>query len=219
MIIELMIKIVFLSDTHSMHSKIKVPDGDILIHCGDFSGYGTEKDVIQFNAWLGTLPHKHKLVTPGNHDKFCEKYPEQAKALFTNAKLLIDEEITVEGLRIFMSPWTPQFFNWSYMYDRAYGKTVWEKIPEGIDVLVTHGAPFGILDHVMRPAMGNWEEESVGCSDLLHRVLDVKPKVHGFGHLHLKGGQIQVEAGTTFVNAAVCTEEYRPLNTIMVVEV
>ena len=33
-----------------------------LCRCGHIS------EVKQFNAWLGTLPHKHKIVIAGNHE-------------------------------------------------------------------------------------------------------------------------------------------------------
>ena len=50
-----------------------IPDGDVFLHTGDFT-YKKSKDltqleqVIQFNNWLGTLPHKHKIVIAGNHE-------------------------------------------------------------------------------------------------------------------------------------------------------
>ena len=50
-----------------------IPDGDVFLHTGDFT-YKKSKDlnqmeqVIQFNDWLGTLPHKHKIVIAGNHE-------------------------------------------------------------------------------------------------------------------------------------------------------
>ena len=50
-----------------------IPDGDVLLHTGDFTykkskGLNQMEQVIQFNDWLGTLPHKHKIVIAGNHD-------------------------------------------------------------------------------------------------------------------------------------------------------
>ena len=35
-----------------------VPEGDILIHAGDFTNYGRREEVEKFNTWLGTLPHR-----------------------------------------------------------------------------------------------------------------------------------------------------------------
>ena len=42
-----------------------LPDGDILIHAGDFTLTGHVLEVKKFNTWLGTLPHKHKIVIAG----------------------------------------------------------------------------------------------------------------------------------------------------------
>ena len=62
-------RFVCLSDTHASHASIPfVPEGDVLVHAGDFSNVGLEKDVISFNRWLGELPHAHKVVIAGNHD-------------------------------------------------------------------------------------------------------------------------------------------------------
>ena len=45
-----------------------IPEGDVLLHTGDFTMRGGEQEVIDFNEWLGTLPHKHKIVIAGNHE-------------------------------------------------------------------------------------------------------------------------------------------------------
>lgn len=48
-------RLVVLSDTHGQHDKITdVPEGDILIHAGDFMNSGTDLlEIISFNRWLG----------------------------------------------------------------------------------------------------------------------------------------------------------------------
>jgi 3',5'-cyclic AMP phosphodiesterase CpdA len=45
-----------------------LPEGDVLIHAGDFTMRGRPKAIRKFNAWLGRQPHKHKIVIAGNHD-------------------------------------------------------------------------------------------------------------------------------------------------------
>ena len=66
------IRIVCISDTHSAVENVelpfKIPDGDILIHAGDFTNYGEVDKVKEFNAWLGTLSHTYKIVVAGNRD-------------------------------------------------------------------------------------------------------------------------------------------------------
>jgi hypothetical protein len=71
------VRFVVISDTHDHHFCEQqghrhpapiIPEGDVLIHAGDFTSTGTEHQVAQFNAWLGSLPHKHKIVIAGNHE-------------------------------------------------------------------------------------------------------------------------------------------------------
>ena len=54
-------RLVAISDTHGFHRQIDVPDGDILVHCGD-SELRDLRDIYLFNYWLGSLPHKHKIL-------------------------------------------------------------------------------------------------------------------------------------------------------------
>ena len=70
------IKVVCISDTHNKTNKMQIPSGDILLHAGDFTGQGSEKDIRHFNDFLGTLndKFKHKVVIAGNHDMTLDKY-------------------------------------------------------------------------------------------------------------------------------------------------
>lgn len=70
------LRVVVISDTHNDTNQLRfsVPDGDILIHCGDFTErrdwIGLEEKlpetVSQFNDFMSSLPHKHKIVVAGN---------------------------------------------------------------------------------------------------------------------------------------------------------
>lgn len=64
------VRFVCMSDTHSLtpHIKFDIPDGDVFIHAGDFTKCGRKEEVIDFNNWIGQLPHKHKIVIAGNHE-------------------------------------------------------------------------------------------------------------------------------------------------------
>jgi predicted phosphohydrolase len=72
------IRLVFLSDTHAWHGRIVVPDGDVLVHCGDLTRQGSFEDVIEFSRFLAALPHAHKVVIAGNHDWAFERSPQRA---------------------------------------------------------------------------------------------------------------------------------------------
>jgi len=58
--------VVCVSDTHNRTDGLSVPPGDVLVHAGDFSMTGAADEVAHFNAWLGTLPHPHKVGTAVN---------------------------------------------------------------------------------------------------------------------------------------------------------
>ena len=61
-------KIVLISDTHGLHDKILLPQGDMIIHAGDVSNKGTYGEVTSFLHWFKNLPFKHKVFIAGNHD-------------------------------------------------------------------------------------------------------------------------------------------------------
>ena len=43
-----MTKIVTISDTHTHHRRVELPEGDILIHAGDFTARGRGNEVVDF---------------------------------------------------------------------------------------------------------------------------------------------------------------------------
>ena len=187
--------IVLISDTHAMHRGVEVPPGDLLIHAGDFTmdSMSAEK-LLDFNEWLGELPHPYRVVIPGNHDGVVDDL--SRRRLISNATLLINEGIEVMGLKIWGSPVTPLFgeaFGVASERDRA---KVYSRIPGDTDVLVTHGPPYGILDQ--QPG----SEYHEGCRQLLDAVRRVKPMLHVFGHVHGAYGTFST-ADTLYVNAAL----------------
>lgn len=215
-------KLVIISDTHGMHGNVEVPPGDVLIHCGDFTKYGRMDEVKKFASWLGAQPHTYKLATAGNHDKAVEVDPEKAKGYFNereNEHLLLNEGVEIAGVKFWASPITPEFFNWHFMRERGEDiSTVWSQIPDDTDVLITHGPPFGVGD--LCPPYHTSFRKHAGCIDLLNRVRVVKPKLHCFGHIHDGHGVTEAdELRTVFVNASTCTEEYKPTNPTIGIEI
>lgn len=207
-----MTKLVLISDTHSKHRYFDIPDGDILIHAGDImtGGYDTW-EIRDFNEWLGEQPHKHKIVISGNHDWLFERH-RSTKNLITNAIYLEDSGVEIDGLKFWGSPYHPEFMDWAFNCKRGEEiKKHWDLIPEGTDVLITHGPPAGFLDWT-KP--GN---ASLGCRNLRETVAKIKPRLHVFGHIH--GGYGEDNDGSThFVNASLLDESYRPANKPLVIE-
>jgi len=205
-------KLVIISDTHFMHERVQVPDGDVLVHAGDLTAHGTVDNVEAFNHFLGALPHRHKIVIAGNHDFCFQRAPRGARAAFSNAIYLEDEAVTVEGITFYGSPWQPWFYDWAFNLRRGEAlRAKWDLIPADTDVLVTHGPPRG---HGDRTSDGRHE----GCDDLLAAVERIKPRYHLFGHIHEAAGITRNEH-TTFVNASVCDLAYKPVNSAVCLEI
>ncbi len=114
---------------------------------------------------------------------------------------LQDEEIIVEGIKIWGSPYTPWFYRWAFNKKRGTAlATQWNKIPPDTDILLTHGPVHGVLDTVVN-------EQHAGDKDLLKRIIEVKPKVHVCGHIHESYG-VTKRYGIRFINACVLNESY-----------
>jgi predicted phosphohydrolase len=205
------VRIVCLSDTHMKHKRVAVPDGDVLVHTGDFTTRGYESEVVAFNAWLLTLPHKHKVVIAGNHDFLFQKEPHFAPLLLSAATYLRDSGCEIEGVKFWGSPWQPWFHNWAFNLERGPQLAAkWEVIPDDTDVLLTHSPPFGILDTVQRG-------EPVGCEELRKALARVRPQLHVFGHIHEAYGQTGID-GTWYVNASICDLGYAANNAPIVID-
>jgi predicted phosphohydrolase len=216
-----MTRIIALSDSHGSHFGVKVPDGDVLIHCGDISSRGGVPDTLDFLRWFNTHPHLHKIFIAGNHDWVWDRSPDIAKMLlkeFPDLIYLQDSGVTVCGLHIYGSPVQPRFYNWAFNRDRgAEIKRHWDMIPEAADVLITHGPPHGICDEAYRPGFNITEH--TGCADLFDATLRIAPKLHLFGHIHHSGGQSYIGPKTTYANVSVLDESYQVVRPPMIFDI
>jgi predicted phosphohydrolase len=186
-------RLVAVADTHLFHEGLEIPEGDVLVHAGDLCRHGDTDELGRAADWLASLPHRHKVVIAGNHDWAFVRDPQAARALLGEAHYLQDEELVLEGVRFWGSPWQPAYHDWAFNLPRGEAlAAVWQKIPTGLDVLVTHGPPAGIGDRSPHPARR-------GCQALRERVEVVAPRVHRVGHIHQDGGAWQV-GPTLFAN-------------------
>lgn len=196
-------KFVAISDTHCRHRNIKLPKGDVIVHAGDISYRGDQREIYDFLNWFGNLPFKHKIFIAGNHDFFFEKEKETAirSLIPAGVNYLKDEEVIVNGIKIWGSPFTPQLYRWAFNKKRGDSLARhWNTIPSDTDILLTHGPVYGVLDLIVN-------ENHAGDKDLLRRVLEIKPKVHICGHIHESYGMVK-RNGIKFINACLLNEAY-----------
>lgn len=208
-------KITFISDTHTLHKKLTgdLIGGDIIIHSGDISSMGYEHEIREFCKWFSKLDYTHKIFIAGNHDWGFQDNKEKVSEIvnsYEGITYLEDSEIIIDGIKIYGSPWQPEFCNWAFNLARGEAiKNKWDLIPIDTDILITHGPPKGILDYVSQSKF------NAGCEELYKRVFEVKPKINVFGHIHQSYGNKTID-DIEFINASVLDERYycsnKPIN-------
>ena len=234
-------RVLIISDTHGAPLE-NLPKADLLIHCGDLSmtgGYTQYQDALHM---ISQVDAPVKLVIAGNHDytldqAYVSTHPEdttqaaydKARTLWSQAKhdgiTFLDEgthEIRLANeasVRIYASPYTPEFMDWGFAYERNEDRfnppaasledaqnIASNPVPSldstgPIDLLVTHGPPFAILDKT-------FSNENVGCPHLLRAVMRSRPLLHVFGHIHEGHGveRIQWYVGTSQFRSCINTK-------------
>ena len=99
---------------------------------------------------------------------------------------------------LYASPYSPAFCDWAFEYARiedrydgtceGFGgiKNITSSfIPNGVDIVMTHGPPLGIFDKCLSP----WSD--VGCLHLHRAIRRARPRMHCFGHIH-EGNRMKV---------------------------
>ena len=206
----------FISDTHSLHDRLPAIDaGDVLIHCGDFTGRGTLDDTLNFAEFMAAQPFTHKIVIAGNHDWcFEDKRRKIAEHILKEYGLIYlnDSGIEIDGVKFWGSPIQPEFCDWAFNRERGADiRQHWDKIPTDTDVLITHGPASGILDQC-------YNGFNAGCEDLLLAIKRIKPRIHASGHIHESYGKKKV-GKTLFINACLLDERYQVRNPPIVVKI
>lgn len=222
-----------LSDTHGQHRSIPIPSVDILFHCGDVTLRGTGAELEDFLDWFGSLEVPNKVFIGGNHDWILEDLHRDGKAPTCPDRVhyLCQSRVRIGSLSIWGDPARPRpewllkakpekqaqrgtYAAFGVMPDDRL-QSRWAQIPTGVDILLTHIPPWGVLDRGDPDPQGG--RKSFGCGVLRSELVRVRPKLHLFGHIHSDTGRVQLD-GTTFVNATQLDESYRLVRTPTVIQ-
>ncbi|PGH02736.1 hypothetical protein GX51_04470 [Blastomyces parvus] len=79
------------------------------------------------------------------------------------------------SLTVYASPLTPSCGGWGFQYDTRPGYTF--EIDPGVDLVMTHGPPKGILDRTLSGTRA-------GSTHVFEAVARARPRLHCFGHIH-----------------------------------
>ena len=235
-------KIVHISDTHGpkAHTKLNIPDCDVLIHSGDIGGRTTLFELVEFLTWFEKQPARKKILVAGNHDLILDRkwvhrqkeldwgelqselaIKEHKEALEVLLKFdivyLNNRDYVFEGVKFYGSPISPSFHRKYWAFNADPGKEIlaeWAKIPSDVQVLITHGPVYNILDYVEdRHPEFKGEDLHVGDKDLFEVIKKrlMKLKLHCCGHIHENYGvvlrPISNKRRVLFSNGAILTHQ------------
>jgi len=201
-----------ISDLHGYEPELE--GGDLLIVAGDLTARDTPAEHLNFIEWLKNQNYKKKIVIAGNHDGFIQKlkssYFHYTQTLVDGMEYLCDSGCEFEGLKIWGTPWS-NWFHGINPHCKAFTGSEndlakkYALIPDDTDILISHGPSFGNLDITKRG-------ESVGSLSLWLKLLQFRPKLHVFGHIHEAYGEVTHANGIHLVNASHVNEDYEPVN-------
>lgn len=171
-----------------------------------------------FREWLNTFVDRgvEVVATWGNHDYLGES--REHRTLFDDLpwNLLVDEGITLKcGLKIWGTPWTPRLPYWAFYGTENTLRLRAEAIPEGLDILISHGPPFRYGDLVPAPPRDSVRarkyrqegDEHVGDKSLNKAILRAQPKLTVCGHIHEARGSYMLDSHPV-VNVSAVDERY-----------
>jgi Icc-related predicted phosphoesterase len=208
-------RIVAVSDTHGLHRQLELPEADMLIHCGDITMKGEWKIYNDFLNWIQDQKEKYKYVVVicGNHDHFHQQFASMLSSI--DVVYLENWSKTIEGIKFHGCPNVSNLPRWAF--DDSKDPTCWDRIPDDVEVLITHSPPVDFLDEI-------WHYGSSKLRKRVDDLMDKKLKVNVFGHCHADGGKqmiIKNKEGrdVKFVNAASCDVMYKLTNPPMMFDI
>jgi hypothetical protein len=216
------LRVVAVSDTHNDHARLRVPEGDVFVHAGDATDFGTAQELIDFYTWMASLDHPIKLFIPGNHDigldptanvqahcfwtvgrhnstlevaRSLRATSPPVRAVARAATLINDWRCLAPALNFIGVSGTPSVVNCCPM---AFAGTAPRlRLPEQVYALVSHAPPAGILDN---SGCGSWAYGSDAVRALIRKT---KPRLHIFGHVHLPRGGVHFTRSCCFMNVSM----------------
>ena len=210
-------KIVAISD---LHGNLPTIEEVAIIYCiaGDIMPLNIQSNdrkcrkwlKEEFIPWANNLPCSHVVLIAGNHDFVFQRMEKEAiDAIFEGSKVIYLENsgVQLEGLNIFGTPWCHQFGHWAFMADDDALAELFNDIPENVDILLTHDAPYGTSDILFQNTAWNIGEH-IGCVPLRDAIIEKKPKIVLHGHLHSTNHKKEVLVESDVYNVSLLDENY-----------
>ena len=210
----------------------KIPISDVCCILGDIMPSYDHSVSFQewwfknkFISWIKDIPATYKVFIGGNHDIWLQsKTQGEIQLLLPNkCYYLWDDEIEILGKTFFGTPWVSGLGRWAFNREPGEIFSILDsKIPENLDVLMSHSAPkignigvsLDIKNGVRDPKNGlcGVESPDFGNDAIADIIYKHKPKLNLSSHIHSGDHNgVYVNNNTSFVvNCAYLGENYKP---------
>ena len=219
-----MTKICAISDQHG-HIDFQIPSCDLLIIAGDICPAHDHSSVFQkywlhndFYHWLEKQDYQKCVFISGNHDFLEEQQPgsiRRDKFRRIRAYYLQDEWIELFGLKIYGTPFSVQFYDWAFMEEEDELAKIYRKIPDKLDVLISHGPPKSYGDLTI-------EGINAGSLALTERLKQINCGYVITGHIHEGRGRYlfhQNQLLPLVYNCSLLDEKYNMVNEPFIIDI
>lgn len=194
-------KILAISDMHGNLNDINLEKIDICAVAGDFAELkgGGKWHWYNQKKWIQKkfipLCEKHQTVdfclVPGNHDFCLDKSKTRMHPDLNfkiqwpeNVHLLIDRYIELRGLTIYGTPYVPIIsYRWAFESEHSELIRHFSKIPDNLDILITHTPPH-IPDSSIDRSIQYGGIEAFGSNELTQAIYEKNPRYVFCGHIH-----------------------------------
>jgi predicted phosphohydrolase len=197
------VRVVAVSDLHGQLPRI--PPCDLLLVAGDVCplsdhSFAAQRTFLEgpFADWLVRAPAGAIAGVAGNHDLIAEAEPALLAGLPWT--YLCGSGAELQGLRIWGSPYAVSYGDWAFMEPDDELEQRFAAIPAGLDVLMVHGPPYGVLDRAARGA-------DTGSQALRRAIVRTRPRIGIFGHIHEGRGEDRL-AETRCLNVSLVDARY-----------
>lgn len=241
-----MVKITAIGCCHGAYHHLDLPGGDILLITGDLTARSRPSEYDDFQDWLREQDYREKIIIGGNHDialitdlngfldysRGDSTYLENSgtEYQYSESHNGVTRDMHSKTLKIWGSPNSLYCDGMDPDYSAFTGNEMdlereYAKIPNDIDILITHAPPYLILDGVERQYDGSYKFHT-GSRSLRDALDRIKPRYHFFSHIHEHGGKqltyvhrMGDKKETICINCSIRDERYKVVNKPINIEI
>lgn len=201
------------SDTHFPVKGEQFQGADVLVVAGDLMMQGTAEEGYPALDAINALPHKHKIVVGGNHDRMFDPSSQYhlSPALIEHTYPGIiflghpfrRDTVELYGRSFLGLPYVTNLPRWAFNRDEYYLSQLVKTAPE-THVVISHSPPMFTRD-------GSEVQQAWGVAAYREILHQRPPEVWICGHIHESYG-LTKGLHTSLYNVAMCDEHYKQVN-------